>query len=62
MTEVVVSFGMNAYARICPDGGEFVWFFGDLGVLVRCVSSLAASDDSNRNSTHCTCLSEIRLP
>lgn len=34
MTEVVVSFGMNAYARICPDGGEFVWFFGDLGVQV----------------------------
>lgn len=35
---------------------------GSSGVLVRCVSSLAASDDSNRNSTHCTCASEIRLP
>lgn len=35
---------------------------GSSGVLVRCVSSLAASDDSNRNSTHCTCASEICLP
>lgn len=34
MTEVVVSFGTNAYARIRPDGGEFVWYFGNLGVQV----------------------------
>lgn len=35
---------------------------GSSGVILRCVSSLTSSDDSNRNSTHCTCLSEIHLP